>query len=152
FHHTPMAIATIDRDGGVVRTNPLFARQFHGARSAEDRSILAIVAERDRPALEAAIRAAAAGQAGIAPVESLLAGSGERFADFYVTAVEEAERDQEAAIIYALETTAQRELEAKFTQTQKMDLVERLAGGVAHDLNNNLNAIILATDFLINAH
>src|SRR6516225_5906642 len=51
FHHTPMAIATIDRDGGVIRTNPLFARLFHGARSAEDRSILTIVAERDRPAL-----------------------------------------------------------------------------------------------------
>ena len=25
FHHTPMAIATIDKHGGVVRTNPLFA-------------------------------------------------------------------------------------------------------------------------------
>jgi two-component system cell cycle sensor histidine kinase/response regulator CckA len=152
FHHTPMAIATIDRDGGVIRTNPLFARLFHGARSAEDRSILTIVAERDRPALEAAIRAAAAGKADIAPVDAMLAGAGDRFADFYVTAVEEAERDQEAAIVYALETTAQRELETKISQTQKMELVGQFAGGVAHDLNNNLNAIILATDFLINAH
>src|SRR5262249_46164724 len=74
------------------------------------------------------------------------------FARFYVTAIEEAERDQEAAIVYALETTAQRELENKITQTQKMELVEQLAAGVAHDLNNNLNAIILAGDFLINAH
>jgi two-component system, cell cycle sensor histidine kinase and response regulator CckA len=152
FHHTPMAIATIDRDGGVIRTNPLFARLFHGARGADDRSILAIVAERDRPALEAAIRAAAAGKADIAPVGSRLAGQGERFADFYVAAVEEAERDQEAAIVYALETTAQRELETKISQTQKMELVGQFAGGVAHDLNNNLNAIILAADFLINAH
>jgi two-component system, cell cycle sensor histidine kinase and response regulator CckA len=153
FHNTPMAIATIDRDGGVIRTNPLFARQFRGARSAdEERSILAIVAGDDRPALEAAIRAAAAGKADITPVEAALAGDGERFADFYVTAIEEAERDQEAAIVYALETTAQRKLETAMSQTQKMELVEKLAAGVAHDLNNNLNAIILATDFLINAH
>ncbi len=153
FHNTPMAIATIDRDGGVIRTNPLFARLFRGARSAdEERSILAIVANDDRPALEAAIRAAAAGKADITPVEAALAGDGERFADFYVTAIEEAERDQEAAIVYALETTAQRKLETAMSQTQKMELVEKLAAGVAHDLNNNLNAIILATDFLINAH
>jgi two-component system, cell cycle sensor histidine kinase and response regulator CckA len=154
FHNTPMAIATIDRDGGVIRTNPLFARLFRGARSGgdEERSILAIVANDDRPALEAAIRAAAAGKADITPVEAALAGDGERFADFYVTAIEEAERDQEAAIVYALETTAQRKLETAMSQTQKMELVEKLAAGVAHDLNNNLNAIILATDFLINAH
>ena len=81
-----------------------------------------------------------------------LAGDGERFGRFYVTAVEEEERDQEAAIVYALETTAQRELETKLTQQQKMELVGQLAGGIAHDFNNVLSAIIMATDFLLNAH
>ena len=154
FHHTPMAIATIDRDGRVIRTNPLFARLFHDARDAtgDNRSIRASVAERDRPALEAAIRDAAAGKAGIAPVDALLSGGGERFGRFYVTAVEEAERDQEAAIVYALETTEQRELETKVTQTQKMELVGQLAGGIAHDFNNVLSAVMMATDFLLNAH
>src|SRR6185503_9802787 len=28
FHNTPMAIATVDREGRIVRTNPLFARLF----------------------------------------------------------------------------------------------------------------------------
>jgi two-component system, cell cycle sensor histidine kinase and response regulator CckA len=154
FHNTPMAIATVDREGRVVRHNPLFARLFHNVLRAEGgaRSISAVAAERDREALEAAIAAAAGGKSDIAPVDAALAGEGERFGCFYVTAVEEADRDQEAAIVYTLETTAQRELENKLNQQQKMELVGQLAGGIAHDFNNVLSAIIMATDFLLNAH
>src|SRR5271169_6838383 len=97
FHHTPMAIATVDREGGIVRTNPLFARLFHNLlRRAHGegagRSISAIVAERDRPALDTAIAEAAQGKGDITPVDAALAGAGvaaaggERFARFYVTA------------------------------------------------------------------
>src|SRR5208282_977775 len=143
--------------GGIVRTNPLFVRLFHDALSGQTgegrgRSISAVVAERDRAALEAAIAEAAGGKSDIAPVDATLAGSGERFGRFYVTAVEEEERDQEAAIVYTLETTAQRELENKVTQQQKMESVGKLAGGIAHDFNNVLSAIMMATDFLLNAH
>jgi two-component system, cell cycle sensor histidine kinase and response regulator CckA len=153
FHHTPMAIATIDRDGGIVRTNALFARLFQGLiAGGRERSIRAIVAERDWPALEAAIGQAAQNKGDIAPVDALLAGDGERFGRFYVTAIAEQDRDQEAAIVYALDTTEQRALENKLLQQQKMESIGQLAGGMAHDFNNMLNAIILANDFLLNAH
>jgi two-component system cell cycle sensor histidine kinase/response regulator CckA len=100
----------------------------------------------------AAINQAAQGQGDIAPVEAALAGGSERWANFFVSSVEEEDRDGESAIVYALETTAQRTLENRINQQQKMESVGQLAGGIAHDFNNVLSAIMMATDFLLNAH
>ncbi|MGB8532663.1 MAG: response regulator, partial [Pseudolabrys sp.] len=152
FQNTPMAIATVDKAGRIERNNARFAKTFEGLIKNDDRSILSVVTERDRPAFEAAIRKASEGQSDIAPVEAALTGNAERWANFFVLAVEEEDRDGEAAIVYALETTAQRTLENRFQQQQKMESVGQLAGGIAHDFNNVLSAIMMATDFLLNAH
>ncbi len=154
FQSTPMGIATVDRAGRIGRNNALFARLFQSAlKEGGERSILSVVAERDREALEAAIRSAAEGQSDIPPVDAALSGTAERWGRFYVTAVEEhGEDDGEAAIVYALETTGQRTLENQVSQRARMESVGQLAGGIAHDFNNVLSAIMMATDFLLNAH
>ena len=154
FDHTPMAIATVDRSGAVVRANARFAKLAQGLSpdGAANKSIFAAVNARDRNLLVAAINQAAEGQGDIAPVEAMLDGAKERWGQFFVTAVEEGERETEAAIVYMLETTERRTLENQINQSQKMDMVGQLAGGIAHDFNNVLSAIMMANDFLLNAH
>src|SRR4051794_35711843 len=154
FDHTPMAIATVDKAGAVVRANARFAKlaQSLNSNGAGGKSILSVVSGRDRGHLIAAINQAAEGQGDIAPVEAMLDGAKERWGQFFVTAVEEDERETEAAIVYMLETTERRTLENQINQSQKMDMVGQLAGGIAHDFNNVLSAIMMANDFLLNAH
>ena len=157
FNNTPLAIATINRIGRIARTNGPFARLFgaifKGMDASEPRSILAVVAERDREALRQALdrRRSRAG-ATSPPSRSALAGEGARSARFFVSSVENEGEDGEAAIVYALDTTEQRALEAQFAQAQKMQAVGELAGGVAHDFNNVLQGIMGYADLLLVNH
>ncbi|MDP1906866.1 MAG: PAS domain-containing protein, partial [Hyphomicrobium sp.] len=149
FNHTPVAIAMVGADGRIGQSNASFARLF-GAGENEQRTIFSVVADRDKAKLEALMRDALTGKASNGTVEVGLKSGANRHARFYVTPVEDEEIG--AAIVHAIDTTEQKLLEQQFTQAQKMHAVGQLAGGVAHDFNNVLTAIIGYSDLLLSSH
>jgi two-component system cell cycle sensor histidine kinase/response regulator CckA len=154
FNNSPLAIATVDENARIVRTNAAFLRLFKESLSSEapGHSLFEAVVERDREDLNKRTRQAMAGRGDIDPAEASLVGQGNRSARFWFAPVDGGENEKEAAIVYVIDTTEQRALQEQFTQSQKMHAVGQLAGGVAHDFNNVLGAIMLAADFLIGSH
>ncbi len=155
FNDTPFAIATLDAGGHIVSTNAPFARIFGIATeetSVENMPIIDLIGEESIASFNNALEQVLQNQSQIDAVDAQLANDNERAVRLYVSNSEKTENSAEEVIVYALDMTEYSRLQAQFAQGQKMQAVGQLAGGVAHDFNNVLTAIIGFSDMLLLKH
>ncbi|QQM28871.1 response regulator [Martelella lutilitoris] len=152
FDDTPMAIATLDRDGRLLTTNARFLAMFSDLLKREEvgrgAGIGGLIEEGDRQKARDALAAAADGQGEIAPFEVRHARDDARHFRVFVHAARDCGPDA-VALVYVIEISEQKALEAQMARTQKLNAVATLAGGIAHDFNNVLTAILLSADHLL---
>ncbi len=102
--------------------------------------------------VDGGLKQALAGTANLTPIDITVGPKNDVSLRLYIVPLTQAKDAREAAVLYLIDATEQKALEAKFAQSSKMEAVGKLAGGIAHDFNNVLTAIIGFSDLLLQTH
>jgi two-component system cell cycle sensor histidine kinase/response regulator CckA len=152
FEEAPLGIAIIDAAGKITDSNEVLAEMVDAEPHQLDGvPFIDLVIAEDRHKVDAKFAKAKGRSTKYEPIDISLASRIEGNDNVAVQMHPSAFQGDYIAI-RIFDRTEQKSLEAQFAQSQKMQAVGQLAGGVAHDFNNLLTAMIGFCDLLLLRH
>ena len=146
----PLGLAMADRDGRLLFANAAFMRAAGKEGEAPPTYPTDLVVQEDKGPISDAIRRFAQGPASSGDLAVRLKGMAEDPVTLSLAGVRGL---GEAAVLLGLtDNTEETRLKRQVAQATKMQAVGQLAGGVAHDFNNVLTAILGTCDFMLLRH
>ncbi|MFT4028075.1 MAG: response regulator, partial [Novosphingobium sp.] len=146
----PLGLAMADRDGRLLFANAAFLRAAGREHDGMPTYPTDLVVREDKGALSDAIRRFAQGPASSGDLAVRLVAQADDPVSLSLAGVRGL---GEAAVLLGLtDSTEETRLKRQVAQATKMQAVGQLAGGVAHDFNNILTAIIGTCDLMLLRH
>ncbi|MXP24777.1 response regulator [Altererythrobacter indicus] len=150
LEHLPLGLALTDRDGHFLFANPA----FHRAAGIEKMDLPLypsdLVIQEDKAAISDAVRRYGQGVVNSGDMAIRLRSQPDEPVSLRLAGIRGL--GEPAVLLSLADTTVENRLRRQVAQATKMQAVGQLAGGVAHDFNNVLTAIIGYCDLMLLRH